>query len=110
MGCGCFVSLCEGAGPGADFFPQVSPSMFWDFGSLHQEPRVGGPLGCVRRDGSDGWDRWSAGRQYLGVRSCISTANHRLPVPPTGCEHRGALWIVYEMASPVLPDGYHVTA
>ena len=23
--------------------------------SLHQKPRVGGPPGCVRRDGSDGW-------------------------------------------------------
>ena len=36
---------------------QVSPppSWFWDFGSLHQKPRVGGPPGCVRRHGSDGW-------------------------------------------------------
>ena len=36
-------------------FPQVSPSVFWDFGSLHQKHRVGGPPGCERRDGSDGW-------------------------------------------------------
>ena len=30
-------------------------SMFLDFGSLHQKPRVGGTHGRVRRDGSDGW-------------------------------------------------------
>ena len=30
-------------------------SMFLDFGSLHQQPRVGGTHGRVRRDGSDGW-------------------------------------------------------
>ena len=29
--------------------------MFWDFGSLHQKPRVGGTFLCVLRDGSDGW-------------------------------------------------------
>ena len=34
---------------------QASPSMFWDFGSLHQKHRVGGTHGRVRRDGSDGW-------------------------------------------------------
>ena len=30
-------------------------SMFLDFGSLHQKPRVGGTHGRVCRDGSDGW-------------------------------------------------------
>ena len=30
-------------------------SMFWDFGSLHQKPRVGGTIGGVLRDGPDGW-------------------------------------------------------
>ena len=29
--------------------------MFWVFGSLRQKPRVGGTLGGVLRDGSDGW-------------------------------------------------------
>ena len=34
-----FVSLCEGADPRNGSLPQVSPSMFWDFGSLHQKHR-----------------------------------------------------------------------
>ena len=34
----------------------ISPySMFRDFGSLHRKHHVGGPPGCVRRDGSYGW-------------------------------------------------------
>ena len=36
-------------------FQQVSPSFFWDFGSLHQKPRVGGTFCYVQRDGSHGW-------------------------------------------------------
>ena len=34
---------------------EISSSMFWDFVSLHQKPRVGGTHGRVLRDGSDGW-------------------------------------------------------
>ena len=61
------------------------PSMFWDFGSLHQKPRVGGPPGWVRHDGSNGSP---AGRQYWETRLCTSSANHRLLGPPTGSEVR----------------------
>ena len=42
-----------------------------------------------------------------------SAANHRFTIPPTGCVHLDALWCgwtVYEMAGPVLPDGFDVAA
>ena len=61
LACGCgvvlwlFCFLCEGADLRTGLFHAGIPSMFWDFGSLHQKPQVGGPLGSVRRDGSDGW-------------------------------------------------------
>ena len=51
--------------------------MFWVFGSLHQKPRVGGTLGCVLRDGSDGW-------RSLVPRGDNTGANHPVSVPPTG--------------------------
>ena len=50
-----FVSFCESAFPRTVFVSAGVASMFWDFGSLHQKPRVGGTRGRVRRDGSDGW-------------------------------------------------------
>ena len=62
--------------------------MFLDFGSLHQKHRVGGPPGCVRRDGSDGWRPPAPPRgQYWGARSRTPSANHRFPGPP-GPERR----------------------
>ena len=30
----------------ATIFFSLSPSVFWDFGSLHQKPRVGGTILC----------------------------------------------------------------
>ena len=87
------------------------PSMFWVLGPLHQEPRVGGTHGRVRRDGSDGWrSPVSRGDKCCGARLSAASANHRFPVPPTGCEHRDALWTVYQMAVPVHPDGFDVAA
>ena len=37
-----FVSLSEGAVPKDRLFCRYLPFFFWDFGSLHQKPRVGG--------------------------------------------------------------------
>ena len=68
---------------------QASPSKFWDFGSLHQKPRVGGTHGCVRREGSDGWRSPVPRGDNTGrSRPSTSSANHRLPLPPTGPVHR----------------------
>ena len=58
--CACFLGSFSGeavvgAVPRTGKGFQVSPSMFLDFGSLHQKPRAGGPPGGVPRDGSDGW-------------------------------------------------------
>ena len=48
---------------------------FWDFGSLHQEPKVGGPhVVCVVTDQMVG-DRPSQ-RQYWGASFPTSSANH----------------------------------
>ena len=52
------------------------PSMFWDFGSLHQKHRVGGTHGHVRREGSDGWRSPVPWGDNTGGRS-------RLLPPPT---------------------------
>ena len=54
-------------------------------GSVHHKHRVGGTHG---RDGSDGWRSPVPRGQYWGARSCTSSANHRLQVPPTDSEHR----------------------
>ena len=88
------------------FLPQVSPSMFWDFGSLHKKPRVGGPPDCVGRDGSDGWHSPVPGATTLGGEIVY----HRLPGSPTDSEHRCESRTVYEMTDPVLPDGCDVAA
>ena len=50
--------------------------MFWDLGSLHQKPRVGGSPGCSRRDGSDLWQSPVPQGDNSGVRVCA-------PPPPT---------------------------
>ena len=58
-------------------------------GSFHQKSRVGGTLGGVLRDGSDGWrSPVPPGRQYWGSRPSTSSANHRFSVPPTCPVHR----------------------
>ena len=59
-------------------------SVFLDFGSLRQEPRVGGTLGRVRRDGSDGWRSPVPRGDNTGGRFSTSSANHPVSVPPTG--------------------------
>ena len=46
-------------------------SMFWDFGSLHQKPRVGGTFGCVHCDGSDGWRSPVPRSDNTGGRGCL---------------------------------------
>ena len=51
-------------------------SMFLDFGSLHQKPRVGGTHGRVHRDGSDCWRSPVPRGDNTGVRDL-------LPPPPT---------------------------
>ena len=44
-------------------------------------------------------------RQYWEARLFTSSANHGFPVLPTGCVHRDALWTVFKIAVPELPDG-----
>ena len=54
----CFLLACVFFlwAPSKDRFSSTSiPSMFWDFGFLHQKHRVGGTHGHVRREGSVGW-------------------------------------------------------
>ena len=83
-----FRSPLRGSDPRTDFFPQVSPSMFWVFGSLHQKPRVGGPLVVsVVTDQMVGVRR-SPGATILGARWFTSSANHRMLDSPTGSEGR----------------------
>ena len=60
--------------------------MFWDFGFLHQKHRVGGTLGCVRRDGSDGWRSPVPRGDNTGASCSTTSANHPVSVPPTGPE------------------------
>ena len=89
--CCCF-SFSVGTDPRTSFLPQLSPSMFWDFGFLHPEPRVGGTLGRVRRDGSDGWRSPVPGASTW-ERVC-------LPLPPTiACRSRR------QLADIVIPCG-----
>ena len=45
--------------------------MFWDFGSLHQGPRVGGTQGCVHCDESDGWQSPVPQGDNTGGRECL---------------------------------------
>ena len=80
--------------------------MFWDFGSLHQKPRVGGTHGCVRRDGSDGWRSPVPRGDNTGGRDHLpSSASHRFPVPPTGPVHRdGSLFPCIVTGSSVFWD------
>ena len=109
--CDCFL-FPRALTQGPFFLLQVSPSMFWDYGFLHQEPRVGGTHGRVRRDGSDSWRLLAPQDDGTGVRDC-------LPLPPTiACRSRRlvvnivsfVLWTMYKMAGPVLPDEYDVAA
>ena len=64
--------------------------MFWDFGSLHKKPRVGGTHGCVRRDGSRCMALTGSfwGNNTGVTRWFTSSANHRLLGPGTGSEVR----------------------
>ena len=63
-------------------FRQASPSMFWDFGSLHQKHREGGTHCRVRRDGSDGWRSPVPRGDNTGGRG------HVLPPPTIRCQSR----------------------
>ena len=83
---------------------QVSPysgrSMFLDFGSLHQKHRVGGTLGGVLHDGSDGWRSPVTQGDNTGGRG-------HLPPPPTivSCpadRSRTSWWILF----PAHHDGF----
>ena len=124
------ISLCDGADPktGRDqkiplrqASPQrrcstvscplpVSCPTFWDFGFLAPEApsRRASWLLCVRRDGSDGWRSPVPRRDNTGRGATLRTpsANHRLPSPPTGPEHRDGLGSLVaspcvEMAGPM---------
>ena len=123
VGSSCFLlcGVCDlvpwcfsvGADPRTgQFFLQVSPSMFWDFGSLHQKHRVGGTHGGVLRDGSDGWRSPVPRGDNTGGRD-------RLPPPPTITSSPAdrfrtscclLLWTVYEIAGSFHPDGYDIVA
>ena len=77
---------------------------FWDFDSLHQKPRVGGTLGRVRRDGSDGWQSPDPRGDSTGrARPPTPSANHRLLVPQSGSVHRDEplFLCIVTVASPV---------
>ena len=68
-------------------------SMFLEFGSMHQKPRVGGTHGRVRRYGSDGW------RSLVPRGDNTGGGRDHLPLPPTivsspADRSRTSLWIV----------------
>ena len=54
--------------------------------------RVGGPPGCVRRDGSDGWRSLVPRGVNTGVEVVYFLRQPSLPGPPTGPEHFDASW------------------
>ena len=69
-------------------FQQVSPSFFWDFGSLHQNPESAGHF--VENSAVDQMvgSRRSPGATILGGASTsTSSANHRFSVPPNIVMH-----------------------
>ena len=78
--------------PPATIFLSLSPSVFWDFGSLHQKPRVGGQFFVNFVMGLMVGDRRFPGATILGARFSTSSANHPVSVPPTGPEHSDASW------------------
>ena len=55
--CGVIVAHCCGSGSGREILNELCDLLLdvLGLGSLHQKPRVGGTLGGVLRDGSDGW-------------------------------------------------------
>ena len=69
-----------------------SCSMFWVFGSLYQKQRVGGTLGCVLRDGFDGWRSPVPRGVNTGSEVLYFLRQPSLPGPPTGPEHTDACW------------------
>ena len=106
LACGFGVSfrfLLRGRRPEDRFSSAGTPSMFY---------RVGGPLGCERRDGSDGWRSPVPRGDNTGRRDCVH------PPPTIASQARRQVlkvvtdlrWTVYGMADPVLPDGCDVAA
>ena len=69
------------------------PSMFWDFGSLHQKHRQSAGLRvvCVLMDQMVG-DRRFPGASILGVEVVYFLRQPSLLGPPTGPEHSDASW------------------
>ena len=55
-------------------------------------------------------DRRSPGAKILRERYRLPHPPTIALLPPTGSEGRDAFWTVYEMAGPVLPDGFDVAA
>ena len=83
IACGFAVSFFDRPRPKDRFSSAGIPSMFWDFGSLHQKHRESaGPHGRVRRDGSDGW-------RSPVLRGDKTGGRVGLPRPPTiRCQSR----------------------
>ena len=90
--CGVPEAGCRGIGKTVPCELRDRPRPLWDFGSLHQEPRVGGTLGALR-DGSGGLrSPVPRGDNSGGRGRVLPPPTIPCRVPPTGCVHRGAFW------------------
>ena len=83
--CGVIVADCCGSGSGREILNELCDLLLdvLGVGSLHQKPRVGGTLGGVLRDGSDGWrspvprgDN-TGGRDHLPPQPAIAFQSRR---------------------------------